>query len=82
MLGIKEIEVSVNKKGFTIRELLEIAEKKIDKPFLHKMLSKDGEILRGTIILINGKNILHIDKLDSIVHDNDIVSLFPPGGGG
>jgi len=82
MLNIKEIEVDTEKEEITIREVLNIAEKKIGKPFLYKMLNKDGEIMRGTIILINGKNILHINKLDSVVHNKDIVSLFPPGGGG
>jgi molybdopterin synthase sulfur carrier subunit len=40
------------------------------------------EITAGTIILINGKNIYHLDMLNSIVKDNDVVALFPPGAGG
>ena len=47
-----------------------------------KLLNDDGTLRQGTIILLNGHNIIHIDKLETIVQSGDVVSLFPPGGGG
>ena len=82
MLKTGEIDINPDDKEISVYELLRKVEKKIKKTFLHKLLDKEGKLLRGTIILINGKNILHMEKLDTIVKDNDTVSLFPPGGGG
>jgi len=48
----------------------------------NKLLDENGELKRGTIILVNGHNILHLEKLATPVKDGDIVALFPPGGGG
>ena len=47
-----------------------------------KLLNDDGTMLTGTIILINGHDIYHMDKLDTAVKKNDVVSLFPPVAGG
>ena len=82
MLEIKEVDVKLNNRCITVNELLQKVENMIKKSFVNKMLDEKGEMLRGTIILVNGKNILHIKKLNTTVRDGDIVSLFPPGGGG
>jgi len=42
----------------------------------------DGGIKKGTIILIDGKNVLHLDQLDTQIDQDCVVSLFPPSGGG
>lgn len=40
------------------------------------------ELEKGAIILVNGKNIEHLGKLNTKLKDEDVVSIFPPVGGG
>lgn len=77
LAGIKEAPV-----GEVLPEIEEIILKKTSKHFLFKLLDDDGEIRQGTIILINGKNVLDRTGLTEIVRDGDTLALFPPGGGG
>ncbi len=66
----------------TVGQLLEACEKKSPKPFLTKLLKNGGDLVTGAIILVNGKNIQHLDGLETAVSDGDEIALFPPGGGG
>jgi len=80
-LIIKKRSVKIEANDINVNDFLILCEKEIKVRFTHKLL-KDGKLIDGTIILINGKNIHHIDKEKSIIHDGDLVELFPPGGGG
>jgi len=40
------------------------------------------ELLGGMIFLVNGINIEHLKGLDTPLKDGDVVSIFPPIGGG
>lgn len=79
-LNISEVQVEVS--DIPILNLLEQTEEQIGRQFLFKLIDNEQELNQGAIILINGRNIFHLDKLDSIVKDGDEVSIFPPGGGG
>ncbi len=79
-LELKEIDLEL--EDLSIFELLKETEKKTGKKFLFKLITNKGELKPGTMILINGRNIFHMQKLDSIVSDGDEISIFPPGGGG
>ncbi len=79
-LGINEIEVKTN--SISIEDLLEEVEKQINKKFLDQLVNNNHQIIHGTMILINGRNIVHLDGLNSIVVEGDEISIFPPGGGG
>jgi len=79
-LGINELIIEA--KVVKMKELIFLAREKTEKDFVHKLLNKDGTLKKGTIILINGKNILHLDGLESIINSGDDVDFFPPGGGG
>jgi len=85
MLKIREITLEVG-GDISIADVLRQAEQivlaKIGQPFLFKLLDEQGALKRGTIILINGHNILDTQGLTSSVRDGDTVALFPPGGGG
>jgi len=81
LLKLKEISVEVENK-ITVRKLLEVLQGKIKENFLEKLIDQDGNIIPGTIILVNKKNIFHLNLLDTIVNDNDEVVIFPPGAGG
>ncbi len=79
-LGLSEIHLQ-DLVG-NIEELLEKTESHTPKPFLHKLLDDQGRLITGSIILVNGHNILHLDGLETKLSDGDQVALFPPGGGG
>ena len=63
-------------------ELLQRLQQQIATPFLHKLLDDKGEPILGTIIMINRRNIHHLEKLETLIHDGDVIALFPPGAGG
>lgn len=84
-LNTKEVKVQVTEE-ITILDLLktveEIIQKRTSKRFLWKLLDEENALKQGTIILINGRNILDTEGLDNRVSPADTVALFPPGGGG
>ncbi len=65
-----------------VGQLLQRLQRQIATPFLHKLLDKKGEPILGTIIMVNRRNIHHLEKLETPVADSDVVALFPPGAGG
>jgi molybdopterin synthase sulfur carrier subunit len=81
-LHLKLHQVELDDSGGTVTEVLNQTQARVGTPFLAKLIDGDGELKRGTIILINGANIVHLDGLATEVRDEDVVSLFPPGGGG
>jgi len=81
-LYLKISEIDIDAQKTSIRNLLFLINEKVEKNFIHKLIDDDGNLLRGTIILLNGRNIHHLKKLDTIVKNGDEVDLFPPGGGG
>jgi len=75
-------EVTIDADEITIMELLSIVEKKINNKILDQLTNDKGDLTRGTIILLNGRNIVHLDKLSTIGQSGDLIDIFPPGGGG
>lgn len=69
-------------KEITIAELIKKLDQDFDGYFTKKLLDEDRSISPGAIILVNGKNVLHLDKLDTPVTNQDTVTLFPPSAGG
>jgi molybdopterin synthase sulfur carrier subunit len=69
-------------EGDTVQSVLDKTQAKITTPFLHKLLDENGEPHAGTIILVNRKNILHLQGLQTPIADGDILAFFPPGAGG
>jgi sulfur-carrier protein len=79
-LGVNKVEIKAN--SISVYDLLLKTEHQIGKKFIDQLLDNDKHIIPGTMILINGRNIFHLDKLESLVRDSDEISIFPPGGGG
>ncbi|MBD3307419.1 MoaD/ThiS family protein [candidate division KSB3 bacterium] len=75
-------QIKVPAEEIRLQALLAYCETKTPKPFLFKLLDEDGHILAGTMILVNGQNVLHLDGLNTLVRDGANIALFPPGGGG
>lgn len=80
-LGLEDVDIEADQ--VTVGALLRLVSEEIgNNVMIEKLLSDDGSMLTGTIILINGHDILHMDKLNTMVNKGDSVSLFTPGGGG
>ena len=79
---LKTSQISIPAEKKSILELLQDCETKTSKPFIHKLLDKDGAILLGSMILVNGRNVHSLQGSQTIVRNGDEVAIFPPAGGG
>ncbi|WP_087037960.1 ubiquitin-like small modifier protein 1 [Thermococcus litoralis] len=70
IVGKSELEVQAE----TVGELLE--------KLYNEYPKMKKELEKGAVILVNGKNIEHLEKLNTKLKDGDVVSIFPPVGGG
>ncbi|MGB9828114.1 MoaD/ThiS family protein [Thermosphaera chiliense] len=61
-------------KADTVKELLDVLDEQY--PGFKKQL--EG----GYTILVNGLNIEHLNGFETSLKDGDVVSIFPPAGGG
>ena len=85
LLKVKEIDVDIGNSaplGKVLKTIEDLIFNKTSLRFLEKLVDENGTLKRGTIVLLNGQNVLHAQALDTIVNDNDTLVLFPPGGGG
>ncbi len=51
-------------------------------PKFEKLIFKDGHISDEIIILINGRNIVHLSGIDTLLCPEDEISIFPVVAGG
>lgn len=79
-LGIPEVFIQIE-KPLSIIELLNLVNKEVKADIIPELI-ENGKIIGGTIILINGKNILHMDKLKTMLTKDCKVEIFPPVAGG
>jgi molybdopterin synthase sulfur carrier subunit len=80
-LGISEVDVEVDE--IPLKELLyKVKEILNNDLIIQKTMDNDGKLSRGTNILVNGHNISSLERLDTIIRNDDVVGLFPIGGGG
>ena len=80
-LGISEVDVDVDE--IVLRELVYKIKDIVGSDIVEKkIVAEDGSLRRGINILVNGHNILSLERLDTIIKAGDAVSLFPVGGGG
>jgi molybdopterin synthase sulfur carrier subunit len=70
------------KEQITISELIKKLDQDFDGYFTQKLLESDGSIAPGSIILVNGHNVIHLEALETEIDNQDTVTLFPPSAGG
>ena len=76
--GSKEIEINHYK---TLRELLLKLCDKYGRKFERKIF-KGENLSDEIIILVNGRNIVHLQELDTLLNPEDEISIFPVVAGG
>ncbi|MFP4023114.1 MAG: MoaD/ThiS family protein [Thiohalospira sp.] len=79
-LGIADVFIETDKQ-LNMLELLKKVSELVGEDILPELI-ENGKIMVGTMLLIDGKNVLHAQKLETPVPDGSIVSVFPPNGGG
>ncbi len=80
--GLSELDIEISDKKISIKDLLKIIDKSTGKDISKKLFTDEEKVKTSAIILVNGKNIFHLNGLNTEIKDGDIISLFPPGGGG
>ena len=76
----KESRVTIE-IGTTVGELLNMLA--AAHPGLgNELFDETGELREYVNILKNGRNIHFLDKLGTVLYENDLIAIFPPSGGG
>ena len=78
---LEQNKIEIDEDNISVLNLLQKISEKTNKDLLPEII-KAEKLLPGTIILLNGRNIFHLEKLNTIVRDGDNIDIFPPGGGG
>ena len=79
---LKKDEVDYQLSGSkSVKEIIKLLDQEFDNYFSRKLL-ENGELKSGTIVLLNGRNIRHLQGLDTLVENKDEITIFPPSGGG
>jgi molybdopterin synthase sulfur carrier subunit len=74
--------VTIDTDGpISLRQLIDLACAKTT-PHLRDDLLEGDRIKKGTLLLVDGRNALFLQGLDTPVHAAQEIAFFPPGGGG
>ena len=78
--GCKEMDVPAESDVWTLLELLG---RRFGAPMRELLFTPDGsEIGENAIVLVNGRNIVHLSGRETWLRDADVVSIFPMVAGG
>lgn len=82
MVNLKEIEINYSSpEALTIKQLLDHLIEKY--PILQaEIYNEDRTVRKMTHILVNGRNIIHLKGLETLINPTDEIALIPPVGGG
>ena len=81
VIGVRQVEFSLPQGG-TLRQLIEEMVKRY--PGLKsEVLDRSGNLQSHIHIFVNGRDSTFLDgSLESILEEDDTISIFPPVGGG
>jgi molybdopterin synthase sulfur carrier subunit len=81
-LALKRGSVTIETEGpVTVGALIDLISKEVGEDIRPWLVDENDTIHMGTMILLDGKNMIHLDGLDTLV-DTPNVAIFPPAGGG
>ena len=78
---LEQNEIEIDADNISVLNLLQKISEKTNKDLMSEIIDT-GELINGTIILLKGRNIFHLKKLNTLVKNGDKIDIFPPGGGG
>lgn len=82
ILGGREVPLTVP-KDCTVGQLLDIIIEKWGDDIARYIYEPEtGELVSYMKFMVNGRSVNLLDKLDTVLHDNDFFLIFPPVGGG
>ncbi len=81
VVGVRQVEFSLP-QGATLRQLIEEMVKRYPD-LKREMIDQSGNLLSHIHIFVSGRDSTLLDgSLDTILAPGDIISIFPPVGGG
>lgn len=80
VVGQKHLDRSYDGDSLTAGEML--ADLEADYEGLEGSLLENGDVRAQVNVLVNGRDVAHIDGIDTVLEDGDTVSIFPPVAGG
>jgi sulfur-carrier protein len=80
LAGDRELTVPL-KPGGTVSDLLQ-AIGEVYPGIRAKVVDEDGELTGTVQVLLNGRNVLWLDGLDTIIDPEQTITLIPPVAGG
>jgi molybdopterin synthase sulfur carrier subunit len=69
-------------QNISLLNFVHIISKRCEPKLLDKILTKNGSLQSNVKILVNGRNIVHINQLETELKNNDVVAFFHITGGG
>lgn len=77
--GCRELDIPAPS---TAMELLKYLSARYGPEMEKKLFENSSEISGEVILLVNGRNIAHLDRENTLLSEGDVVSLFPMVAGG
>lgn len=79
-LGVASVSIETDGEP-TVLELIDLISQAVGEDISGWLVDEEGGVRMGTMILLDGHNMLHADGLDTRVRTSN-VAVFPPAGGG
>lgn len=82
VLGARDMVVEV-REGSTVGDLMRLLAQRAD-PGASRLLFADqeGDLQPSVSIMVNGRNLLFLRGLETVLHNDDQVTILPAGGVG
>jgi len=78
--GVSSLDIETE-RSVSMKQLIDLAAAKLGNELKDQLLA-DGAIRKGTLLLVNGRNALLMEGLDTMIDERNEISFFPPSGGG